>query len=152
MTIKILTDELLFLLDDFAWADSPRQGTLIAYAQAFKPIEDALVEKCQIPRGSIGWFRSAASHVFLTWVVRRVGIKMSITSAKQLPNQALSMIARWLDGHHPDWTIEDEVDILDRKMAERQRFVLNLLGAICPRVRPLARVDEPWDHPGMEGE
>lgn len=140
MTIKVLLDELSFLSDDSAWADSPRQGTLIAYANAFKPIEDALVEKYQIPRGSIGWFRSTASHIFLTWVMRRVGIVMPITSAKQLPNQALSMVARWLEGQHPDWTVEDEVDILDAKMEQRQRFVINLLGAICPREKSVEKV------------
>lgn len=136
MTIKVLLDELVFLNDESAWAYPPLRGTLTAYAIAFRPVADVALERYAVPRGSRTWFVETASHAFLTYLTRRLGFKMTITSAKQFPNEALGMVARWLDGHHPDWSVEDEIDILDAAMERRHKFVVNLIGAICPKERP----------------
>ena len=82
------------------------------------------------------WFYEQASHRFLTYLLKRIGIEMTITSAKQLPDEALNKIGRWLCGYHPDPTVDDEVNVLDAQQEKRRALVINLIGAVCPKEKP----------------
>ena len=134
--IKVLLDELTFLKDLTTWQNKPNQPALISYGQAWKAVAKKAIARYEIPRGNWGWFEREASHRFLTFLMYSLELHYSIKSATQMTSESLNKIARWLNGQHPDWTVEDEINILDATMERRHEFVIDLLGAICPKERP----------------